>query len=171
MTTTTTAVTATQPGATEDVLKFITSDSDIIVPIGFGEPPTLLDAIEDHATELNRVRIHQMDPFATRRYIRGEFGDHLRHIDYYLGAGSRQAFWDGTCDLVPNHFSEMPLLLRRANSLISAGNTISFGNGAGDYASLGSGAGGDVIVTGTGAGAWDGPGGVAHGSRRRCRTR
>jgi acyl-CoA hydrolase len=121
MTTTTTALTAAQPGAAEDVLRFITSDNDIIVPIGFGEPPTLLDTIEDHATELNRVRIHQMDPFTTRRYIRGEFGDHLRHIDYYLGAGSRQAFWEGACDLVPNHFSEMPLLLRRVHpSLVIA---------------------------------------------------
>jgi acyl-CoA hydrolase len=121
MTTTTTAVTAAQPGAAEDVLKFITTDSDIIVPVGLGEPPTLLDTIEDHATELDRVRIHQMDPFTTRRYIRGEFGDHLRHIDYFLGPGSRQAFWDGTCDLVPNAFSEMPLLLRRVHpSLVIA---------------------------------------------------
>lgn len=106
---------STQPGAAEDVLKFITDDCDIIAPIGFGEPPTLIETIEDHATEFDRVRIHQMDPFVSRRYIRGEFGTHLRHIDYYLGLGSRQAFWDGTCDLVPNHFSEMPLLLRRVS--------------------------------------------------------
>jgi acyl-CoA hydrolase len=117
----TTTTTARQPGVAEDVLGFIAPDSDLVVPIGFGEPPTLLDTIEDHATELDRVRIHRMDPFTTRRYIRGEFGNHLRHIDYYLGPGSRQAFWDGTCDLVPNHFSEMPLLLRRVHpSLVLA---------------------------------------------------
>jgi hypothetical protein len=75
--------------------------------------------IEGHAAEFDRVRIHQMDPFVSRRYIRGEFGTHLRHIDYYLGPGSRQAFWDGTCDLVPNHFSEMPLLLRRVNPALA----------------------------------------------------
>lgn len=63
MTTTTTA----RPGVAEDVLRFIGPDSNIVVPIGFGEPPTLLDTIEDHASELDRVRIHQMDPFTTRR--------------------------------------------------------------------------------------------------------
>jgi acyl-CoA hydrolase len=109
-----TAITA-HPGVAEDVLQFISPGANIVIPIGFGEPPTVMDTIEQHAGELSGVRIHQMDPFVPRPYIRGEFGDHLRHIDYYLGPGSRQAYWDGACDLVPNHFSEMPLLLRRVN--------------------------------------------------------
>ena len=106
-------VSASQPGSATDLLNFITPDSDIVVPIGFGEPPTLLDVLEEHAAELDRVRIHRMDARIPRRYIRGEFGSHLRHVDYYLGPATRQAYWDGGCDLVPNHFSEMPLLLRR----------------------------------------------------------
>lgn len=101
------------PGTATDLLNFITPDMDIIVPIGFGEPPTLLDTLEEHADELDRVRVHRMDARVERRYIRGEFGAHLRHIDYYLGPAARKAYWDGGCDLVPNHFSEMPLLLRR----------------------------------------------------------
>ena len=104
MTTPSTVAGSTQPGAAGDVLKYITDDCDIVVPIGFGEPPTLIQTIEDHATEFDRVRIRQMDPFVSRRYIRGEFSTHLRHIDYYLGPGSRQAFWDGTCDFVPEPF-------------------------------------------------------------------
>ncbi len=112
---TTSASAAPQPGAAVDVLKYVTDDCDIVVPIGFGEPPTLLDTIEAHATELDRVRIHRMLTYVSRRYIRGEFGAHLHHIDYYLGPGSRDAYWKGQCDLVPNHFSEMPLLLRRVN--------------------------------------------------------
>ena len=82
MTTPSTLAGSTQPGAAGDVLKYITDDCDIVVPIGFGEPPTLIQTIEDHATEFDRVRIHQMDPFVSRRYIRGEFSGHLRHIDY-----------------------------------------------------------------------------------------
>jgi acyl-CoA hydrolase len=112
---TTSASAAPQPGAAVDVLKSITDDCDIVVPIGFGEPPTLLDTIEAHATELNRVRIHRMLCYVSRRYIRGEFGTHLHHIDYYLGPGSREAYWNGQCDLAPSHFSQMPLLLRRVN--------------------------------------------------------
>jgi acyl-CoA hydrolase len=88
--------------------------ADVIVPIGQGEPQTLLDLLESIADELDGVRVHRMDPFVERPYIRGEFGDRLRHVDYYLGPGSREAFRNGTCDLVPNHFSELPLLLRQA---------------------------------------------------------
>ena len=110
-----TAALSPHPGLAEDLLRFITPGANIVIPIGFGEPPTLMDTIERHADQLTGVRVHQMDPFVARPYMRGEFGDHLRHVDYYLGPGSRQAYWDGTCDLVPNHFSEMPPLLRRLN--------------------------------------------------------
>jgi acyl-CoA hydrolase len=103
---------STTPNAATDVLKYVGPGANIVVPIGFGEPPTLIDTLEEHAAELDHVRIHQMDPFIERRYIRGEFGDHLRHISYYLGPGSRQAYWDGHVELVPNHFSEAAMLLR-----------------------------------------------------------
>ncbi|BAX97954.1 4-hydroxybutyrate CoA-transferase [Mycobacteroides stephanolepidis] len=101
------------PVAADDVLKFVRPQANILVPIGFGEPPTLIDVLEDHASHLDGVCIHQMDAFIERRYIRGEFGDHLRHVSYYLGPGTREAYWDGHVELVPNHFSEVPLLLRQ----------------------------------------------------------
>lgn len=101
------------PNAATDILKFVLPQANILVPIGFGEPTTLVDTLEDHATELDHVRIHQMDAFTERRYIRGEFGDHLRHISYYLGPGTRQAYWGGHVELVPSHFSEVPMILRR----------------------------------------------------------
>ena len=41
-------------------------------------------------------------------------GDELRHVSYFLSAATRQAFWNGTCDLVPNHFSEVPALLKHS---------------------------------------------------------
>ena len=111
------ALTAASDGrspAEQRLLDLVPPGADLIVPIGQGEPQTLLDLLEANAEQLDHVRIHRMDPFVERPYIRGEFGDHLRHVDYYLGPGSRQAYWNGTCDLVPNHFSEMPLLLAQA---------------------------------------------------------
>ncbi|HLY81801.1 MAG TPA: acetyl-CoA hydrolase/transferase C-terminal domain-containing protein, partial [Acidimicrobiales bacterium] len=47
-----------------------------------------------------------------RAYIRGELGDHLRHVSYFLGPATRPSYWRGTVELVPNHFSEVPSLLR-----------------------------------------------------------
>jgi hypothetical protein len=38
--------------------------------------------------------------------IRREFGDRLRHVDYYLGPGARQAYRDGLCDLVVHRLAE-----------------------------------------------------------------
>ncbi|WP_020666784.1 acetyl-CoA hydrolase/transferase family protein [Amycolatopsis nigrescens] len=96
------------------VLAHIPEGADVIVPLMLGEPVGLLDALEEHAAELRGVRIHRMDPYLRRRYIDGAFPGRLNHVDYFLGSGSRQAFWDGNCDLVPNHFSEMPLLLRKS---------------------------------------------------------
>ena len=107
-------VSTDRPNQPEDVLAHVDTGADLIVPMACGEPVTLLDTLEEHQHELDGVRIHQMDAARERAYIRGEFGNHLRHVDYYLGPASRQAYWDGGCDLVPNNFSEMPALLREA---------------------------------------------------------
>ena len=102
------------PNRPEDVLAHVPPGADLIVPMAAGEPVTLLDTLEANYRQLDGVRVHGMDPARERAYIRGEYGDHLHHVDYYLGPASRQAYWDGGCDLVPNTFSEMPLLLRHA---------------------------------------------------------
>lgn len=85
---------------------------DLIVPLANGEPVSLLDAVEAHADRLAGVRIHQMHALHDRPSIRGELGDHVRHVSYFLSHVTRPAFQAGQCDLVPNHFSEVPLLLR-----------------------------------------------------------
>jgi acyl-CoA hydrolase len=100
--------------APEAVLAHIPPGADIILPLANGEPPTLLDTLEAHYRELSGVRIHQMHALTERPYIRGECGDHLRHISYFLSAATRPSFWAGTCDLVPNHFSEVPMILQRS---------------------------------------------------------
>ena len=101
--------TTSQP---DTILEHVTAGADLIVPLANGEPAAVIDALEEHADRLEGVRIHQMHPLRTRRYMQGEFGDHLRHVSYFLSEANRQAYWDGHCDLVPNHFSEMPALLR-----------------------------------------------------------
>jgi len=106
------ARTVLTPTPPEAVLEHIERGADLIVPLANGEPTAVLDAIEAHAETLSGVRIHQMHPLQTRRYMQGEFGDHLRHVSYFLSGADRKAYLAGQCDLVPNHFSEMPALLR-----------------------------------------------------------
>ncbi len=86
--------------------------ADVIVPLANGEPVGLLDELEEHNERLQRVRVHQMHAIHDRPYIHGAYGDRLRHVSYFLSGATRRAFAEGCCDLVPNHFSEMPQLLR-----------------------------------------------------------
>jgi acyl-CoA hydrolase len=103
----------TSPVPPEAVLEHIKPGADIIMPNANGEPVKLVDTLEEHAEQLQDVRIHQMHALRERRYINGEFGDHLRYVSYFLAPPSRKAYLAGKCDLMPNHFSEVPDLLRR----------------------------------------------------------
>lgn len=97
----------------ESLLRHVGPGANLIAPLANGEPPTLIDVLEAHQATLRQVRIHQMHALQERRYMRGEFGDRLRHVSYFLSPATRAAYWAGGCDLVPCHFSEAPALLRR----------------------------------------------------------
>jgi acyl-CoA hydrolase len=98
----------------EAVLEHVGPGADVIMPLANGEPVSLLDALEEHHERLSGVRVHQMHALHERPYLHGAFGDHLRHVSYFLSAATREAYWEGKLDLVPSNFSEMPALLREA---------------------------------------------------------
>ena len=93
------------------VLDHLGPRADVIVPLAVGEPVTVLDAIEAAGDALDGVRIHQMHAVHDRPYLHGAFGDRLRHVSYFLSPITRACFAEGTLDLVPNHFSEVPDLM------------------------------------------------------------
>ena len=103
-------------GRPEDVLAHVGPGADVILPLANGEPVGLLDMLERENERLDGVRVHQMHALHERPYIHGAYGDRLRHVSYFLSGATRQAFWDGNCDLVPNHFSEMPRVLEATAS-------------------------------------------------------
>jgi acyl-CoA hydrolase len=100
------------PRPAEAVLDHIAPGADVIVAMANGEPVGLLDALEAAADRLDGVRLHQMHALHRRPYIDGAYPGRLRHVSYFLAPATREAYWAGACDLVPNHFSEMPHLLR-----------------------------------------------------------
>jgi acyl-CoA hydrolase len=103
-------------GTAEDALDHIPDDADVIVPMANGEPVSILDAMEDHADRLTGVRLHQMHALHERRYHHGHCAGHLHHVSYFLSPATRSAYWEGSLDLVPANFSEMPQILRRATN-------------------------------------------------------
>lgn len=100
--------------APEDVLEHIHDGDDLIVPLANGEPVSVIDAIESHATRWRGVRIHQMHALHDRPYLHGATRGHLDHVSYFLSAVTRPAFHERACELVPNHFSEVPRILRES---------------------------------------------------------
>ncbi len=98
----------------EAVLELIPEGADLIVPLANGEPTTLLDVIEEGNAQLVDVRIHQMHALHDRRYLHGEFPGRLRHVSYFLSHVTRGPYQKGHLDLVPSHFSEVPLHLRHS---------------------------------------------------------
>jgi acyl-CoA hydrolase len=96
----------------EDVLRFITPGMDIIVGAINGEPMRVIDAIETGYGSEPQVRLHQMLVAHSRGYIDGARPG-LRHVSWFLSPHSRDAFHRGTCDLVPNSFSDVPRLMRQ----------------------------------------------------------
>ena len=104
------------PVGPERVLDHIPPGGDVIVPMANGEPVSVLDVLEDHAERLEGVRLHQMHALHERRYHHGHCGEHLRHVSYFLSPATRAAYWEGTLDLVPANFSEMPQTLRRSTN-------------------------------------------------------
>ncbi len=99
----------------EAVLSHLPSEGDAIVGLGNGEPKTVVDAIEAGAGRLKHLRLHQMLPLRDRPYIDGEV-EGLRHVSWFLSRHDKDAFHRGDCDLVPNDFSEVPILMRRTVS-------------------------------------------------------
>jgi acyl-CoA hydrolase len=101
-----------RPGSAHDVVEHIEDGADLIVPLANGEPVSVLDAIEAAADGMRGVRIHQMHALHDRPYLHGAHRGHLEHVSYFLSPVTRRAFHERTCELVPNHFSEVPRLLR-----------------------------------------------------------
>ena len=96
-----------------DILSYINDNDDLILPIANGEPTVLLNTIEKNAKTFKNIRIHQMHALKERDYILGTYKGHLHHVSYFLSNATRKAFLNGKCSLVPNHFHEVPNLLKQ----------------------------------------------------------
>lgn len=94
------------------VLDFIHPGARILVPAEAAEPATLLDAIDAAGPTLQDVQIHWMDPFTTRPFQQGAYPGRLTHVNYFLGAGSRDSYHAGHSELVCADFSQIPAILR-----------------------------------------------------------
>ncbi|RYG73340.1 acetyl-CoA hydrolase/transferase family protein [Lentibacillus lipolyticus] len=88
---------------------FIQPGTDIITPILAGEPEALMKQLETY-DGLRGNRLFQM--FSTREVLDVN-PDKLKIVSMFMGAAERRAFQEGKIDLLPNHFSDIPKILRQ----------------------------------------------------------
>lgn len=101
------------PRTASDVLAYCPPGAHVIVPLANGEPMSLVNALDEARHSLDRVTVHQMHALRDHHYLHGDARGHLDHVSYFLSSVTRGRFHDGHLDLVPCHFSEVPLLLAR----------------------------------------------------------
>ena len=99
------------------IIDLIPKDADIILPLSNGEPHKLLDILEEYADGLSNVKIHQLLALQSRKYMEGAYPGKLMHVSYFLSGATRKMFHQGLVDLVPNHFHEVPKILRSSTNL------------------------------------------------------
>lgn len=84
----------------------------IVVPVGGGEPPTLLTALSARRHELRKVTVFQLLGIKAYDYFNADTAENIRHATPFAGGSSRKAVNEGWADFVPAHFSEVPGLIR-----------------------------------------------------------
>lgn len=94
-------------------LKFIQDGDYISVPVGVGEPPTLLHSLSEQRREFHDVKVLQILPLQKYGYYDPETAENVRHVSLFLGGPSRPGAKEGWVDFIPNYFYEIPRLMEQ----------------------------------------------------------
>lgn len=96
-----------------DAINEVNNGDVIVIPTGAAEPPGLLQALSERRREFRNVLVAQILPMASHSYFDLETAENVRHMSYFHGGASRPGAQQGWVDTLPNHFSELPQLIRR----------------------------------------------------------
>lgn len=92
----------------EEAIQLIEAGEGLIYPLGAGEPPALHQALSEYE-KLDGNRLYTM---LTMNPVIQVEQDKLEQISLFLNAPDRKAFNSGQTQLIPNHFSEIPKILK-----------------------------------------------------------
>ncbi|MBU8908958.1 acetyl-CoA hydrolase/transferase family protein [Desertibacillus haloalkaliphilus] len=93
-----------------EAVHVVEAGDDIIVPLALGEPPSLIKALTHHEG-LKGNRLFQM--LSLHPVIEVD-PEKIKVISMFLNKDERRAFSTNEIDLLPNHFSDLPSILRLA---------------------------------------------------------
>lgn len=99
----------TKKTTAQEAVQLVEPGDGIIFPIMPGEPPALLEALPSNEA-LNGNSLYRMLPsFPTIDISPAK----LKQVSIFLSGMDRKGFNQGNIDLLPNHFSDIPALLKR----------------------------------------------------------
>ncbi|ACL70653.1 acetyl-CoA hydrolase/transferase family protein [Halothermothrix orenii] len=90
----------------------VKSGDRIVVALGCGETPAILENLADRASELEGVMVDQMLPLYNYSYFKKGMEDSIRHNAWFISSLSRGIVNEGRADFTPNFFHEAPGLYR-----------------------------------------------------------
>ncbi|MGL6071267.1 acetyl-CoA hydrolase/transferase family protein [Craterilacuibacter sp.] len=96
-----------------DALALLQDGDSIIVPTAASEPPELLAALGEARRRFRDIKVYQLLGLGNYGYYDPQTTDHVRHVAYFLSGTTRKPCQEGWADLVPNHFSEIPRMIKR----------------------------------------------------------
>ncbi len=96
----------------EEAVKIIKSGDNVVLPLGCGEPPALVEAMAGRRNELEGVRVHQMLPLGKPSYLDPSMAKSFRHVSWFTSAANRQGVNEGWADFMPGHFHQYPGMFR-----------------------------------------------------------
>jgi acyl-CoA hydrolase len=95
---------------TDEILSLIPDGSDIIIPLGNGEPDAILSKLDESLESYNSLRIHQILELKDRKYMHKVYSN-IEYHSYFMNGYARSAYRDRTIELVPNHFHQVPKII------------------------------------------------------------
>lgn len=94
----------------DNAVKLIQNDDWIVIPIGVGEPPALLEALSERRYELEGVVTNQI--LALKKYKYMDPDSKILHNSWFTSGATREAVNGGWATFSANYFYEVPRLLR-----------------------------------------------------------
>jgi len=95
----------------------VKSNDSIVVGLGCGETPAILDELAKRQDEIQGVIIHQMLPLYNYTYFQEGMENSIRHNAWFISGYTRKLVNEKRADFTPNYFHESPALFKEYHDI------------------------------------------------------